>query len=408
MGTNKDNLLEEFISRYLTKSEAEEFYSQFRLHIKDFDKLSSKISGIKDGNLDSFNSFYTNTQVDLLTTFAEQKFSVDKKLGLLSFLGDFSITKGEPETALNIFNRILELTEGEEKYADIKANANLSIGEIFSRQAKWKNSIKYIKRALALFNVSKNPNGVAKCHNLFGTIYGDMGNVAKAREYFEYSFELLKHTNDISLLGMVEINLGIMNLIMEDFKNALLYLKRAQVSFKRISNYKRIAEIHYNTGMVYSKMEDYTSALSEFDESLAIAERLGYLNQVILCFQGKAHIYIKQNDNNLASAFADRSMELAYKLNDKLSVADIYKLKGVIHRNLNNYTAAENCFLTSLRINKEVSNKYNYAETSFELGLLYKELGNTGESTSHLNNARKYFKSIKAFDELKKVETFLN
>jgi tetratricopeptide (TPR) repeat protein len=368
MGSEKrEILLKDFISRYFSKGEAEEYYSN-HLQLMD-DRKAVQTAGSDQIRLDLFNSYYLNIQIDNLVTFAEQKFKEDRFLSFLLYLGEFSVIKGEMDIALSMYNRVLEQTSSDSRFSDITANANLSIAEIYSRQANWKDSIKFIKRAYSLFTANRNVKGKAKCENLFGTIYGDMGNIRKAKEHFQKSFSLLKNSKDLSLLGVVEINLGIISLMQEDLENALVYLKRSLVNFTRTGDYKRIAEIHYNTGMAHLKMNDYDCALTEFDAAVAASQELGYMPLMVLAYLSKAQVYIRKNDNNLAAAFADKSLELAYRLNDRLSVADVYKLKGVIQKNLNNYPAAENYFLTSLRINKELSNKYNYAETSFELGI---------------------------------------
>jgi tetratricopeptide (TPR) repeat protein len=410
MGTeNKEILLNEFVSRYFTKGEAEEFNTKF-LQQLDYGQLPSNLlsSGTDQFNLDLFNSYYLNVQIDQLVTFAERRFKADRYLSFLLYIGEFAVTKGEMDIALSIYNRILEKTASESKFSDITANANLSIAEIYSRQAEWKDSLKFVKKAYSLFDLMRNPKGKAKCENLFGTIYGDMGNINKAKEHFQKSFAILKNSKDLSLLGMVEINLGIINLMQEDFEGALLYLKRSLTNFQQTGDLKRISEIHYNTGMAHLKMNDYDCALSEFDAAINTAGEFGYLPVIVLAFLSKAQVYLKLDDHNLAAAFADRSLELAYRINDRLTVADVYKLKGVIQKNMNNYTAAENYFLTSLRINKELSNKYNYAETSFELGLLYKETGKKKESSNHLNEAKTYYRRIKAESEIKKIELIMN
>jgi hypothetical protein len=42
------------------------------------------------------------------------------------------------------------------------------------------------------------------------------------------------------------------------------------------------------------------------------------------------------------------------------------------------------------------------------LGLLYKETGKSKESSSHLNNAKTYYRRIKAENEIRKIDLVLN
>jgi tetratricopeptide (TPR) repeat protein len=405
----KKILMEEFISKYFTKGEAEEFNKYFLLQLDTENKQVPFInSGSDQFNMDILNNYYLNIQIDQLITFAEKKFKEDRLLSFLLYLGEFTVTKGEMDMALSIYNRIVEQTSGDKRFSDITANAYIAIAEIYSRQAFWKDCIKFLKKAYSIFNINRNNKGKARCENLFGTIYGDMGNIRKAKEHFLKSFTVLKNTKDLSLLGLVEMNLGIINLIQEDYESALQYLKRSLVHFQQTSDIKRVAEIRYNLGMAHLKVNDAECALAEFEAAIAASLEIGYIPLIVLSYLSKAQVHIKRNDNNLAAAFADISLELAYRLNDRLTVADVYKLKGLIQKNLNNFTAAENYFLTSLRINRELANKYNYAETSFELGLLYKEAGKQKEGNNHLSSARTYYKRIKAESEIKKIDLIMN
>jgi tetratricopeptide (TPR) repeat protein len=410
MGKERKNILmEEFISKYFTQGEAEEFNKHFLLQLDSENGQMALInSGSDQFNLDILNSYYLNIQIDQLITFAEKKFKEDRLLGFLLYLGEFSVTKGEMDIALSIYNRIIGQTSSDKRFSDITANAFIAVAEIYSRQAMWKDSLKFLKKAHSIFAANRNGKGKARCENLFGTIYGDMGNVRRAKDHFLKSFTILKQSKDLSLLGLVEMNLGIINLIQEDYENALLYLKRSLVHFQQTGDLKRVAEIRYNLGMAHLKVNDHNCALSEFEAAISAAQDYGYVPLIVLSYLSKAQVYIKQNDNNLAAAFADKSLELAYRLNDRLTVADVYKLKGLIQKNLNNFSAAENYFLTSLRINRELANRYNYAETSFELGLLYKEAGRQKEGDNHLSSARTYYRRIKAESEIKKIDLIMN
>jgi tetratricopeptide (TPR) repeat protein len=343
-------------------------------------------------------------EADLLITFAESKLARNKFLELLLSLGQMAINAGEFSLAIDINEKLLKETKDSKEYIDISANAFLALGDMNSRQAHWQLSFNNIKKAGELFDKQKDSHGKAKCENLLGTIYGEMGDLKKAKKLFESSLVLIENNKDSSLKGAVEINIGIINNIQGNYEVALSYYQRALLNFQKVNNLKRIAEVKHNIGMTYLKLSKYDFSLNNFDESISVSLQAGSLTILGITYASKAHLYTLRKDFSLAEAFADKAMDICYKTNDRLSIADIYKIKGIIQRNKLNYETSENYLLTSLRINKELGNKLNFAETNFELGQLHKEIGNKNESLEYFNNALKYFKSINALPEIKMIQ----
>ena len=153
------------------------------------------------------------SQIDLLVTFSLDRLPREKFLSLLLYLSQASITNGEYLTAVDINEKIISLTVNDKDMVDLSANAHLLIGEIYSRQASWQLSFDFINKALELFLSANDVKGVAKCENLLGTIYGDLGDVQKAIENFESALEKSEDKKNYSDKGKIEINLGIVNSI---------------------------------------------------------------------------------------------------------------------------------------------------------------------------------------------------
>ncbi len=91
------------------------------------------------------------------------------------------------------------------------------MGELYSRQAQWSLSFYNIKKSKALFEKQNDFSGIAKCENLLGTIYGDLGDLKKAKTHFEKGLSLIEGKKDIALTGKIEINLGIVNNIQSNY-----------------------------------------------------------------------------------------------------------------------------------------------------------------------------------------------
>jgi tetratricopeptide (TPR) repeat protein len=353
------------------------------------------------------SSAITKAQIDLLITYASSRLKEDNFLALLLLLSNASLTLGDFTTSLGLCDKLISHSVNNPLLSHISANAYLIKGEIFSRQANWEMSFSNIKDARNIFTSINDNTGIAKCENLSGTIYGDLGDLTNAIEHFERALSIVNEQDNYAFTGKIEINLGIVNTIQGKYDMAVSYFRRAMINFEKISELKRISEIHHNLGMVYTKKNDFNSALKSFDESIILSVKLGYLQTCGLAYLSKAYVYSQMKDFRLSLAFADKAMEIAYKLDDKLTIAEVYKIKGIIQRDSGNHNASENLLLTSLRINQETGNKLNEAETYHELGILYKEMNNQMKSKEHLDKALDYFRKINAEPEIKKLESVL-
>lgn len=406
MVENLNNNLEEILRDFLDKKQIEDFLSLYKSSIssKSFSETEDK-SSKKDFKVTNGLSY--RWQIDLLITYSANRIPKEKFLSLLLYLSQVSVTNGEFATAIEINEKLISQTSGDKNFIDLTAHAYLLIGEIYSRQANWQNSFTYIQQTRELFESVNDIKGIAKCENLLGTIYGDLGDVKNAIENFESALGRSIDENNFVVKGKIEINLGIVNNIKGLFDEALIYFKRALIHYEKIDDKKRIAEIHQNIGMVYTKKGDYKSALKQFDESLAYAIESNYLQIIGFVYLSKSYVFSQMIDYSLANAFADKAMEVAYKLSDKLTIAEVYKIKGIIQRNLKNYPLSENYLQTSLRLNVEAGNELNQAETYHELGLLYKDMDKKMESEENFNLALEYFKKINAEPDIKLLEKLI-
>ncbi|MHB8579076.1 MAG: tetratricopeptide repeat protein [Ignavibacteriaceae bacterium] len=399
----EDNLLSEILKNFLDKNDFEVIEKKLSVERKSSSGKSTRIKSTVEG----INQYKLQSKIDLLLTFAKSRLDNLKFLELLLHIGQFTIITGEFHSAVYIHEKILKETKGKRNYEGIAANAALALGDVFSRQALWQLSLGYVKKASALFKKQNDIKGAANCENMLGTIYGDFGNLNKAKMHFEKSLSLLDSSEDSSLVGKIEINLGIINNIQGDLNLAFAYYNRALLNFERVRNLKRIAEIHHNIGMLFTKKNSYKAALREFDKSISNAQKINYIQSIGMSYSGKAFIYAKLNEVNLAEAFANEALEICFQVNDKLSIADTYKIKGMIQRNLKNYSLAEGYLLTSLRINKDLKNELNQSEAEYELAILYNEKGMKSESKKLLLNALGYYKKIKSSKEIKEIQDYL-
>lgn len=405
--SNTHPIVEEALKNFFDKSSKKDFLNKISGEIKSQKK--SKDSPQKEQlGIEISTSAETRYQLDQLITFAETKLSEEKFIEFLIYLGQHTIIAGENSIAIEIHEKLLRLCGERTEMSNITANAYLSIGEVYSRQAQWELSINYLDKSIKIFRDESDIRGNIHGQNILGTIYGDQGNLKKAKEHFEDALDALQEIKDTSLIGKIEINLGIISNMQGNYNEALSYFKRALLNFEKVGELQRIAEIKQNLGMVYIKKKEYSAAINEFNESIELSLRSNYMQNLGITFINKAFVYMMQADFDLAGAFADKAMEVTNKINDKLSIAEVYKIKGIISRNKKNLDTAENSLLTSYRLNKDLNNQLNVAEVACELGILYNQKGEKEKSKEYLKKALNYFKNINSKTDIQELEDLIN
>ncbi len=407
-GVKKNINLEEILNGFFSIQDISELKKNiFKNGFPKTDDLTLTPSERKQIDVDLSGSYLKEFQFQIIVTLAELKLSKIRYIEFLLAFGDYAISIGEYEFAIETHKKILDESKTDLNLKNLAANASFSIGEIYSREAKWIECFEYTKKAFNLFKQQNDIKGCARCENLLGTVYGERGDLKEAANHFEESLRYLDEKKDAVLMGNIEINLGIINNIYSNYDQALFYYNRALINFQKLNDHHKLAQIRHNIGITYLKKKEYANALKELDKSIAVSLNDSIYSILGISYITKAFIYAQMEDIQLSKAFAGKAMEICYKTNDKLSVAEIYKVEGIIRRVQKNYPVAENLLNTSLRINKDYKNFLNSAETSLELGILYKEWKKPDKAKESFNDALKYFRKIKAVHEIENIEQHL-
>jgi len=393
------------LKRYFNDDEL----NRLNLNINPPKEGSDKITGM-------INDFYRNQlqidinncseriKIDKTITFSEKTLQQDKFYKFLLDLSQLCLSLGR----LNFSNELFKKVKRNSNNTALKAESLIGLADVFSRRANWQRSLRTIKEAESLYRELNDDSGLAKCENLLGSIYGERGDLAKAKVYFLNALSLINPENDLELAANLDTNLGIIDNIQGNTDDSIKHLTNALVSYNRLGNNRRITETKHNIGMVYLESGDYESALAAFDEGIELAKQGGFMSTLCLIYLAKSQVLIAMNDIYYASGFADKALDISNTTDDKLTSADIYRVKGIIERLRKNYNDAESFLLNSLRMNTSLKNEENIAETSFELAVLYEEKNDSQSKNSYLTSALNYFKQINAFNKVKKIEDMLN
>ena len=396
--------LNRFLKGYLKDESYDHLKERLDATEKEFDQVSEKINDFYQTQLQTDTSqFNDRIRVDRIITFSEKKLHNDKFCKFLIELARICLAEGKLDLANEIFRKANKMTNDD----FVKAESFLGLADVFSKRANWSRSLEMISQAKYLYKSIDDYKGLAKCENLLGTVYGELGDILNAKKYLLSSLSLINTDDDVELAAILYTNLGIVYHIQEESADSLNYLEKALKLYQILGKAKNTAEVKLNIGLVHFDKRSYDEAIKAFDEAILIAKEGEYLSVLCLLYLSKAEVLLRQKNFYYASEFADKALEISHNADDKLTIADIYKVKGIVARELNDFEASETYLLNSLRINKSFNNELNAAETSFELGVLYEKKNDPKSKMSYLTRSKEYFMEIGASGKVQKIEQLL-
>ena len=403
--------LERLLKKYLGEDWFNTVYLRENLTNETSDEVSEKISDFyKDQLKINVHNYSERIKIDRTITYSEKNLPANKFCEFLLNLGNLCLANGKLTIAGEIFRKANNTSSD----ISIKAESILGLAEIYSRRAAWSRSFKLISEAESLYKNTEDKIGKAKCENILGTIYGEMGDIDSARSHLLTGLNLVKTDlnlinakKDLEMVAKIETNLGIVESILGNSADSIRYLNAAMNTYKQLDYKKNEAEVNLNIALVYLESGMPEAAVTVLDEGISLAKEYKFMSVLCLFYLAKSEALIAMETLYYAAEFADKALELSHYLDDKLSLADLYRVKGIIERKLKNYSSAENYLLDSLRINSSLKNEKNIAETSFELAMLYKEMDNANSKQSYLKRSLDYFNQISAAEKVKRIQELI-
>ncbi len=374
MTNNKENIVVD-LKNLILKYMSEELTLSFIKKLEEINSSNNKTLNISD--IDKLQVEYELPQsinyrllIDKVITYSEKILAKEQYYKLILDLAQLMLFVGENSFALEISENLYFKLNSSDEYTLLCAESSLMVSKVYWAQALWDESNYFITEAMQMFLSVSSKQGLAKCENMLGTLYGEKGKFEKAKIHFENALIFLRDAEDLHTSAMILTNLGIISTMQGDFEKAIWNYKNAVKKFEEVKDTRRLSRTYHNVGMLLTQMKNYDAALEEFNKCITLSLTNNYLSNCAIAYIGKAFIYTQLKNSPLADAYANKAMEIACKINDTLSIADIYKIKGMIQNDMDNFELSEELFENSIRLNRDIENELNEAESSNEMGKL--------------------------------------
>lgn len=126
-----------------------------------------------------------------------------------------------------------------------------------------------------------------------GQAYSALGNYDTALELFLTALPEFKKWNDLTYLGSITNDLGLLYNSLGDTSNAVNYLRQAVQKAEEQKNPDLLAQYLVNIGTVYKSMGAYQKSLEAYNESVELAKSLGDSMRIAQNQMNTANVYLR-------------------------------------------------------------------------------------------------------------------
>jgi class 3 adenylate cyclase len=317
-----------------------------RLHIIFLCSLFTLTSLAQDNKLDSLNAILNSNSPDTVKILTHIEIAK-------------ALKSTDAEKSLDNSKKALDLA----KKSDYPAGIALGykwIGFYYFNRSSFLEAQDWWLQSLEAYKAAGDLDGEANMLNNLGSIQYNLGNYAKALEYFLPSYELSEKHGYKLRLATATNNIGLIYMSKPGtYPQALEYLRKALKLAEELNDEDNIGTSHANIGDVYMNMNKDSEALSEY---LKAKQALGSTSTYLPYVQTKiGMIYQRKGDYNEALKWLD----LAYNTS------------------------------------KELSSLFFISQTCLALGENYRKIGEENKAIEYFEKAKEYASTSNAGLEVK-------
>ncbi len=173
-----------------------------------------------------------------------------------------------------------------------------------------------VRKAIPLYNEGlllslkvKDSIEIAYVYNNLGDAFYNIGNVPLAQEYAEKSMEMFRHLNNNRGIAYSFINLGSVNRMKQEYREALDYFMDAIDIRKTFGDSVGIASASLEIAETFSLMGKTDTAMAWYRISLEKHRELENKNYIAYSLNGMGHLYLEQGLYDSAYRYFQRALD---------------------------------------------------------------------------------------------------
>ena len=231
------------------------------------------------------------------------------------------IEKGDAAAALRHLARARARSLAEPN-PELMARVYLQNARALIELSQYEEALSTCERAFAIFKERNLLAPLAHTYNCFGRIYYRLGELDRAKEYYEAALHLFRwDLNDEEGVIRAHNNLGVLYRHLSDWRQSVWHLLRSMELSQRLGNFAHLAVSNANLGNVHLKAGTWDEAREHYDRALIAYVQIGRDAGVARMRTGLATIATYRHDFAAAEVHLAAAHQITARLGNSREAA---------------------------------------------------------------------------------------
>ena len=188
-------------------------------------------------------------------------------------------------------------------------------GRIYFRLGDLDRAKEFYEASLHLFRWDLNDDdGVIRTHNNLGVLYRHLSDWRQATWHMLRSMEIATRLGNFAYLAVTCANLGIVHLKAGSWDEAREHFERALTSYVQIGRDAGVARMRIGLATIASYRHDFGTAEAHLSAACQITARLGCSREQVLCLMGRGDLQHEMGHPDLALGLYDQALDMARQI----------------------------------------------------------------------------------------------
>jgi len=188
-------------------------------------------------------------------------------------------------------------------------------GRIYFRLGDLNKAKEFYEASLHLFRWDLNDDdGVIRTHNNLGVLYRHLSDWRQATWHMLRSMEIATRLGNFAYLAVTCANLGVVHLKAGSWDEAREHFERALTSYVQIGRDAGVARMRIGLATIASYRHDFATAEAHLSAACQITARLGCSREQILCLMGRGDLQYEMGHPDQALRLYDEGLEMARQI----------------------------------------------------------------------------------------------
>jgi len=269
-------------------------------------------------------------------------------------------------------------------------------GYLLLRMGDYKDSKKYLDKALAYREFVNDTDGIAASLLHIGLLYNNMGDYTLALDNYFRCIEYAKwnEEKDPGFMGKIMNNIGAVFMNQLKYDDALHYYREAIVWKMKSDNKKDVASTYNNMGSIFMSRNQYDSAMYYFNRSLEIRKASDDYRGLGIVYKNIGECAFRQDDLETAEENFALSLEYRRKFSDQTGIASTLIAYGKLRNKQGRYPEGLKMLLEADSLAKASGSLSHQLDAATELWSIYRNMGQPGAALNYADIAIKLKDSL--------------